>query len=175
MAMPQVKTPVSTVAAAQNLMWKCGAGGIDLRRRAADWADWAVFFWAGRGARGREEKWVDTTEVVRSEVDGSYERGVCGAGVLIKVFTQALGGCTSARVVTGFNVLVPLRTAFLGGMPCTRVVRYRASHPDVVLGDGEKGLAFSLSNDTERAVTSTLNQVGSSFRDRNTARSSILI
>ena len=95
---------------------------------------------------------VGTTEVVWSEVDGC-ERGVCGAGVLINVFTQALGGCTSARVVTGFNVFVPVHTAFLGGMPCTRVVRYRASHPDVVLGDGEKGLAFSLSNDTERAVT----------------------
>ena len=32
------KTPESTVAAAQNLMWKWWSRGVDLRRRVAEWA-----------------------------------------------------------------------------------------------------------------------------------------
>ena len=65
--------PESTVAAAQNLLWKCGSRRVDLRRVAG----WAVDFshkeadvWAGRGVKGREEELIDTANVVRSEVAG---------------------------------------------------------------------------------------------------------
>ena len=60
--------------------------------------------WDGKGVKGREEEWTDTANVAWSEVtglcgfwDGSCERGVCGAGILIQVFTQALGWVTINR------------------------------------------------------------------------------
>ena len=57
-----------------------------------------LMFWAGKGVKRREEEWMDIAKVVWSEVavlcvfwDGSCERRVCGAGMLIKVFTPAFG------------------------------------------------------------------------------------
>ena len=40
--------------------------------------------WAGQGARGLEEEWVDTTDVVWSEVAGlcGFWDGSCEGGVL---------------------------------------------------------------------------------------------
>ena len=88
---------------------------IELWRRTADWAahicrehNEEADIWAGKGARGREEEWVDTTEVVRSEVaglcgflDGSGERGVYGAGMLINFFHAGSGmGQDTRRVRT---------------------------------------------------------------------------
>ena len=50
-----------------------------------------------KGARGREEERVDVANVVWPEVtglcgfwDGSCQHGFCGAGMLIKIFTQTL-------------------------------------------------------------------------------------
>ena len=71
-------------------------------------ADWAVHIfrehnkeadlWAGKGVKGSEEEWVDTANVVWSEVtslcdfwDGSCESGTCGAGIMIQAFTKNLG------------------------------------------------------------------------------------
>ena len=67
----KLKTPESTIATAQNLLWKWWNRGVDLH-------DWAVHIfrerneeadvWSGKGAGGREEEWVNTANVVWSEV-----------------------------------------------------------------------------------------------------------
>ena len=101
----KLKTWESTLATAQNLLWEWCSRGVDLRRRVADWAvhifrehNKEADFWAGKGVKGREEEWTYIANVVWSEVtslcgfgDGSCERGVCGAGMLIQVFTKNLG------------------------------------------------------------------------------------
>ena len=54
--------------------------------------------WAGKVVKGRKEEWTDTAKVIGSDVtglcgfwDGSCERGTCGAGIMIQVFTETLG------------------------------------------------------------------------------------
>ena len=56
-----------------------------------------LIFWAGKGVKHREEEWMNFAKVVWSEVavlcgflDGSCERRVCGAGMLIKPSRQLL-------------------------------------------------------------------------------------
>ena len=55
--------------------------------------------WARNGVQGREGEWVDTANVVWSEViglcgfwDGSCESGTCGAGFMNNGFTEPLDG-----------------------------------------------------------------------------------
>ena len=50
-----------------------------------------------QGVKGREDEWVDTAHVVRSEVtglcgfwDGSCDNGKCGAGIVIQAFVESL-------------------------------------------------------------------------------------
>ena len=70
------KTPISTIAAQKQMRdWWCR--GTDLRRRVADWQVHIcrehikeAGAWVGKGARGREEEWVDIANVVWSEVTG---------------------------------------------------------------------------------------------------------
>ena len=78
---------------------------MDLRKRAGGWAihsflehDKDADAWAGNGVKGRVGEWVDTANVVWSEVtglcgfwDGSCEDGTCEAGIMIQVFTKTLG------------------------------------------------------------------------------------
>ena len=67
----------STIATAQYLLWERWGRGVDLRGRVADWAvhifreyNREADAWAGKGVKGREEEWVDTAEVIWSEVAG---------------------------------------------------------------------------------------------------------
>ena len=103
-----LKTLESTVTTAQDLLRKCWGHGVDLQRRVADWA-FHIFreynreadARSGKGVKGREEEWVDTENVVWPDVtalcgfwEGSCERGTCGAGIVIQVFTKTLGWAT---------------------------------------------------------------------------------
>ena len=67
----KLKTSESTIATAQNLLWKWWNRGVDLQRRVADWAvhifrehNEEADVWSGKGAGGREEEWVNTADVV---------------------------------------------------------------------------------------------------------------
>ena len=60
----------------------------------------------GREVRGRTDEWGDDSKVVWSEVTGlcgfwdvSFRDDVCGAGVLIEIFTQTLGCHTNLQKV----------------------------------------------------------------------------
>ena len=74
-----------------------------------------------KGVKGRKEERTDTVNVDLSEVtclcgfwDGSCERGTCGAGIMILVFTKTPGWATIHRkcgAVLGWNSL----DAELGG------------------------------------------------------------
>ena len=105
----------STIGMGQLPRISCRNGGVDLRRRVADWAV-HVFrehnkeddFWAGKGVKGREEEWTDTAKVIWSDVtgfcgfgDGSCERSTCGAGTMIQVFTKTLGWATVQKKKCG--------------------------------------------------------------------------
>ena len=71
--------------------------------------------WARKGVKGRVGEWVDTANVVWSEVtglcgfqDGSRENGTFGAGILIQAFTRTLGWApvhTKSGPVRGRNSL----------------------------------------------------------------------
>ena len=78
-----------------------GAKGVDLSRSVGDWVH--IFrehnkeadAWAAKGVRGRIDNGEDDSNVVWSEVAGlcGFRAGrddVCGAGMWIKIFTQAL-------------------------------------------------------------------------------------
>ena len=78
----------------QNLLREWRGRGVAVRQRIANWA--TLFFrehnkeadlWAAKGVKGREDEWVDTARVVRSDVtglcgfwDGSCDNGKCGGG-----------------------------------------------------------------------------------------------
>ena len=72
-------------------------------------------FWAGSGVKGHEKEWVDIAHVVWSEVtilcgflDGSFENGTCGAGIMIQIFTKPLGGTSITKNVAlcGVGILL---------------------------------------------------------------------
>ena len=66
-----------------------------LGQRTTDWVthifrehNQEADFWAGKGAQGRAEEWVDTTRITWREVyrcvwicDGSFNNGRCGGGI----------------------------------------------------------------------------------------------
>ena len=99
------KTTVDAVRSAQKQLRDWWDRGVDLRRRADDWAihifgehDKEADTWAEKGVRGQQEEWWDDSKLVWSEVsglcgfsDGRRRYGVCGAGMLIKIFTRTLG------------------------------------------------------------------------------------
>ena len=67
----------STVATAQNPVREWWDRGVDLSQRIADWATHIfreqkeeTHLWAAKGVKGREDEWVDTPNVVWSEVTG---------------------------------------------------------------------------------------------------------
>ena len=80
------------MAATQNLLRKWWGRGIRLRQRTANWVTHAfreykkeADLWADKGAKGRVEEWVDTAQIMWSEVtelcgfwDGSCGTGNCG-------------------------------------------------------------------------------------------------
>ena len=71
----KLKTKDSTVVSVQNLLRQWWDRTVDLRQRVADWAvhilrehNNEADSCAGEGVKGREDEWVDTANVVRSEV-----------------------------------------------------------------------------------------------------------
>ena len=90
----KMKTKIGTVEKAQKLQQEwCGQG---MRQRQSDRrligspmpfmnTTKKSDLWAGKGAKGRAEEWVDTTRIAWQEVtgvrgfwDGSYDKGKCG-------------------------------------------------------------------------------------------------
>ena len=100
----KLKTKERTIASLQNLQREWWGRGMDLRQRVADWAvhifpehNKEADSWAGKGIKGHEEV-VDIAHVGWSQVtglcgfwDGRCENGTCGAGIMIQIFTKALG------------------------------------------------------------------------------------
>ena len=72
----KVKTRVSTVEATQNLLREWWCRGMRSRQRTTDWATHTfretqheeADLWAGTGAKGRAEEWVDTSRTAWQEV-----------------------------------------------------------------------------------------------------------
>ena len=98
--------PISTAGTAQLQKRDCWDRRADLRRRVPDWRYILTANTTKKPtrARGREEQWVDSANVVWPEVtglcgfwDGSCQHGVCGAGMLIKISTQTLGCATNHK------------------------------------------------------------------------------
>ena len=85
---------------AQNLLREWWGRGMRLRQRIADCVTHTfrehnkeADLWAGKGARGRAEEWVDTVRITWREVtgicgfwDGSYDNGRCGGGIVLMAF-----------------------------------------------------------------------------------------
>ena len=72
-----------------------------LRQRTADWVTHTfrernkeADLWAGKGARGLAEEWVDTAPITWHEVlsicglwDGSFDNGKCRSGIVLMTFS----------------------------------------------------------------------------------------
>ena len=79
-----------------------------LRQRTTDWVTHTfrehnkeADLWAGKGAKGRAEEWVDTTRIAWQEVtgvcgfwNGSYDNGKCGGGIVLMAFSESHGWST---------------------------------------------------------------------------------
>ena len=71
------------------------------RQRTTDWVTHPfrehnkdADLWAGKGAKGRAEEWVDTTRIAWQEVtgvcgfwDGSHDNGKCGRSIVLMAFS----------------------------------------------------------------------------------------
>ena len=88
----KMKTMIGTAEKAQNLLREWWGRGMRSRQRTADWVTHTfrghnkeADLWAGKGARGPAEEWLDTARITWHEVlgicgfwDGSFDNGKCG-------------------------------------------------------------------------------------------------
>ena len=99
--------------------------------------------WAGKGVKGPVGEWVDTANVVWSEVtglcgfrDGSCESGTCGAGTVIRVPIHKKCGPVRGRSsldaeLGGCGLLIEILNQWINKN--TPVDRYRAPQPRPVV------------------------------------------
>ena len=114
----KMKSRIGTVEKAQNLQREWWGRGICLRQQTNDWVthtsrehDKEADLWAGKGAKGRAEEWVDTTTIAWREVtgvcgfwDGSYDSGKCGGGNVLMAFLEP-HGCFPFCKMCGFSTV----------------------------------------------------------------------
>ena len=70
--------------------------------------------WAGNGARGRAEEWVDTARTSWHEVlgicgfwDGSFDNGKCGGGIVLMAFSVLLTDGPPSKSVVLYQGMAP--------------------------------------------------------------------
>ena len=103
----KMKTRIGTVEKALKLLRDWRGRGMRLRQRTTDWVTHTfrehhkeADLWAGKGAKGRAEEWVDT-RIAWQEVtgvcgfwDGSNDNGKCGGGIVLMAFSEPHGWFT---------------------------------------------------------------------------------
>ena len=101
----KMKSRNGTVEKAQNLLREWWGRGICLRQQTNDWVthtsrehDKEADLWAGKGAKGRAEEWVDTARIAWHEVlgicgiwDGTFDNGKCGGCIVLMAFLEPHG------------------------------------------------------------------------------------
>ena len=101
----KMKTRIGTVVKAQNLLREWWGRGMRLRQRTTDRVTHTfrehnneADLWAGKGAQGRAEEWVDTTRITRREVtgvcgfwDGTFDNDRRERGIVLVAFSEPHG------------------------------------------------------------------------------------